>query len=62
MWKYEYTVEGEIRYVCADGYSSDGDEIVFKQKWRDPVTGVTEREVLRIAADERSVLRLGRCT
>lgn len=61
MWRYEYTVGGEMLSVCADGYLSDSDEIVFKQKWIDPVAGATEREVLRVVADERSVLRCGRC-
>ena len=58
MNTYEYTVDGAIHTVDADTYRTVGEETVFLERWRNPATGDSEREVLRVKVDEGSIIRL----
>jgi len=54
--RYEYTIKGEVRTVEADGHRTNAEETVFVEQYRSGEK--TERVVLAVRADERSVKRI----
>jgi hypothetical protein len=56
---FEYTVDGDIRTIDADNYRTEGEDIVFTERYRNPGTGEKERDVVRVAGlDKRDIHRL----
>jgi hypothetical protein len=56
---FEYTVDGDIRTIDADNSRTEGEDIVFTERYRNPGTGEKERDVVRVAGlDKRDIHRL----
>jgi hypothetical protein len=52
-------VDGDIRTIDADNYRTEGEDIVFTERYRNPGTGEKERDVVRVAGlDKRDIHRL----
>ena len=58
MAVYEFTVDGQLQTVHADGYRSENGETVFWAEFHDTLTEASQRVVLRVRVDEDSVVRL----